>query len=762
MCLFKLTCRTGHFLDGSHSSHRSGWVLLLIVWLAVLSGCDQAIWTPTAPKVAGYEICSVFSEGRALVRSSESRNFGYINPGGRVIIPAHFESADDFSEGLAAVRRHYRDGYQYLDSAGQVAVAGPFDAALRFSEGRAAVKVNGKFGYINRDGALVIPAQFDDAFEFHDGMARVVRDGLIGFIDLHGTTIIPPRFFKASDFYDGLAAACLQTRCGYVLKNGATAVNFVFDDAKPFSAGLAPVRAGDWWGYINPRGEWVISPRYFEAHPFTEGVALVGQRKNFSFDQKFGGYTGLKTFYGFIAPDGREILTPRILGATPFASGLSKVQLPAGGLCSDCYYYRFLQRDGALLPGKFDTATPFERGQAIVTAYGLTGKQHAYLIDAAGKALFEFEGRGSQDFAFWAKSGRGLRYGYVDRTGQPVIAHQFATAQPFRGGRALVSLKAAQHFINPSGQLMLKLPTWVTRAFPFSEGLALVVNKASRFGYLDEAGQVRIEPQYHAALPFSEGLAAVKVSRDPGENNWGYIDAQGKMAIEPAFHRAGPFIQGLAVVEIISPERYLVTALINPTGQIVIREPHLPRFLHLVGHHPSYEGLEQLRRLSFAPELVPKWRKTGGGMGFVDRADQFVISDPVFLDAAPFSEGLAPVLIRVQGEYAGLWGYINPHGEVAIKPQFITAEAFSDGLALVKDAAGRLGYLDHTGQWAIPPSFFEEAMPFSEGLALVKLNGRYGFIDKASQWAIPPRYFRAEPYAEGLAVTAIERNLGGQ
>ena len=443
MRLFALTWKTGYSLNNRRGFHAGGRVPLLIALLAVVCGCDQAIWTPTAPKVTGYEICGVFADGRALVRSSESRNFGYINPEGRVIIPPHFESADDFSEGLAAVRRHYRDGYQYFDPAGQVAVAGPFDAALRFSEGRAAVKMKGRFGYINRDGTLVIPVQFDDAFEFHDGMARVVRDGLIGFIDPHGTMIIPPKFFKAGDFHEGLAAACLQTKCGYVLKNGATAVDFTFDDAKPFSSGLAPVRAGDWWGYINPHGEWMISPRYFEAHAFTESAALVGQRKDFSFDQKFGGYTGLKTFYGFIAPDGREILTPRILGATPFASGLSKVQLPTGGLCSDCYYYRFLQRDGALLPGKFDTATPFERGQAIVTAYGLTGKQHAYLIDAAGKALFEFEGRGSQDFAFWAKSGRGLRYGYVDRTGQPVIAHQFATAQSFRGGRALVSRKAA-------------------------------------------------------------------------------------------------------------------------------------------------------------------------------------------------------------------------------------------------------------------------------------------------------------------------------
>jgi hypothetical protein len=618
------------------------------------------------------------------------------------------------------------------------------------------VKVQGKFGYIGRDGAFVIPPQFDDAFEFREGMARVVQDGLVGFVDKQGVLVVPPKYFKAGDFQEGMALACLRNKCGYLLKTGAVAVGFAFDDAKSFSSGLAPVREGESWGYINPRGEWAAQPRYFEAHEFTEGTALVGLRKDFSYDRQFGGYSGTKTFYGFIDPSGREVIEPKILAATPFSHGLSRVQLPAGGLCSDCYVYRFLKRDGGMLPGTFDTATPFQRGQAVVTAYGLRGKTRTLLIDGSGQALFEFEGRDYGDFAYRARTGSRLGYGYVDRAGRAVIAHAFSSAQAFRNGLAFVTSGAAQQYIDTSGQAVLALPKRATQAFPFSDGLALVADGSTKFGYLDRSGQARIEPRFYAALPFSEGLAAVKMSKDLGQNNWGYIDTQGKMAIPPSFHRAGPFSGGLALVEILTPERYLVTALINPSGNTVVHDPHLPRLLRRTGHRPSYPDWEELRRLSLKQGLVPKLRRPEGGMGFVDREDRFVIGSADFIDAAPFSEGLAPVLVQTKGWSGGRWGYVNTRGETVIEPRFTEAGAFSDGLALVKDVAGRLGYLDRTGHWSVPPSFLEEAWPFSDGLALVKLNGRYGFIDKAGEFAIPARYFRAESFSEGLAVTAVE------
>jgi hypothetical protein len=96
----------------------------------------------------------------------------------------------------------------------------------------------------------------------------------------------------------------------------------------------------------------------------------------------------------------------------------------------------------------------------------------------------------------------------------------------------------------------LVIPCRFWDALPFSEGLAAVrVDDAEgcKWGYIDEAGEFVIEPQFAGALPFSEGLAAVTVG-DVFEGKQGYIDRSGKMVLVPQFRGAYPFSGGLATV----------------------------------------------------------------------------------------------------------------------------------------------------------------------------------------------------------------------
>jgi hypothetical protein len=83
----------------------------------------------------------------------------------------------------------------------------------------------------------------------------------------------------------------------------------------------------------------------------------------------------------------------------------------------------------------------------------------------------------------------------------------------------------------------------------FSEGLEPVEVQVNTkwpplaWGYMDTKGNFAIEPQFGLALPFSEGLAAVRV-----KNGFGYIDSTGKFVIPPQFEQAGPFVDDLAAV----------------------------------------------------------------------------------------------------------------------------------------------------------------------------------------------------------------------
>src|SRR5262249_42922607 len=66
-----------------------------------------------------------------------------------------------------------------------------------------------------------------------------------------------------------------------------------------------------------------------------------------------------------------------------------------------------------------------------------------------------------------------------------------------------------------------------------------------KWGYIDQAGNWAIKPQFSLAKRFSEGLASVERINGQG---WGYIDRAGHMVIGPKYETAGDFSEGLAVV----------------------------------------------------------------------------------------------------------------------------------------------------------------------------------------------------------------------
>ena len=64
------------------------------------------------------------------------------------------------------------------------------------------------------------------------------------------------------------------------------------------------------------------------------------------------------------------------------------------------------------------------------------------------------------------------------------------------------------------------------------------------WGYIDERGETAIYPQYEAARPFVEGLAAVRVL-----GKWGYIDREGQWVVNPLYEQCGDYSESLAAVE---------------------------------------------------------------------------------------------------------------------------------------------------------------------------------------------------------------------
>jgi hypothetical protein len=702
-----------------------------------------------APKtLGGYEICTGFIDGLALVKHSKSWQHGYIDRAGTIVIPASFPDAQPFAEGLAAVQVERWGKYGYIDKQGRTVIEPAFDAAFPFSEGLAVVRLAGKYGFIDRTGKLVIQPAFDRAHSFSGGRARIVERGLAGFIDAGGHIVVAPSYYRAGDYRDGLAYACRENRCGFLDAAGATAIPFDYEDAGSFSSGAAPVRSGGKWGYLDAHGAWLVKPAYDVAHEFRDGAALVGLHMASQPDRGYGGYSGWSLVYGYVKPDGKYLIEPSLHSAESFSEGLARIRVPSGGLCSDCYDTAYLRRDGSLV-GRFASGGDFEGGAAIVRD-GVSGST-GFLIDANGRATIGFDGTVIEDPLRRAAAPGTLRYGYIDKTGRVRLPHHYFEAQPFSEGLALVRGHDARNkpysaYVDPGGAVRVQPPAGASRLESFAGGFALVwfsrPGGGHRFSYIDHGGALRIEAAFAEARPFSEGLAAVRVSSHAEvRNDWGYIDSSGQLAIQPAFSFAGPFLQGVASVAFVKGT-YIHSGLIDKSGKVLAE----------LFYQPEPPEAQPPPR-SVSRDFIPA--RDRQGFGYVNRQGAFVLRDRRLLGGGAFAEGLAPALLA-GAENLAPWGYIDTTGRIAIEARFRQAGLFSRGVALVQESSGLYGYIRRDGTWAVPPRFFEEAGPFSEGLALVRLNGFYGYVNAGGEFAVPPQYPRALPFSEGFAVTAVE------
>jgi hypothetical protein len=731
--------------------------LMMAAAALLASACEYLfVMPPARVRLAGYQICTTFSEDLAVLQSSQTLRLGYVDTRGGIAIPPRYFEAGPFSEGLAPVQQDAGDAFGYVDRAGQLRIAPQYDTALPFSEGLAAVRQGEAWGFIDRTGALRIPVQYQSVWSFSEGRARASVNGLAGFIDTAGSWVAPPAFFKARDMREGLAAVCDRSRCGFIDRTGKVVVDLRFDDAGTFSQGLAPVRVGEKWGYVDRSGQMAIAPAYDQAAEFAGGLARVAIVKNWSWDATFGGYSGKASFFGFVDTQGKAVHQTEILGASSFSEGMAVIRLPSGGLCSDCSHYRLMRRDGTFLPGRFDSASGFAGGVAVVSV-----GQHSYLIDREGAPLVEFDHSYLRGPEYSARRAVSLRMGYIDAGGRDAIPSRYITAQPFSEGLAFVEGRwehggRERGYIDRRGSMALRIPDGISQALPFTEGLALVSQSGRsplRYGFMNRAGTIVIAAQYADAAPFSEGLAAVKLSREPGRSDWGYIDRAGATAIAPRYTGAGSFSSGLAYAEWVTPERHLLGGVIDKTGRVVVDKPFVPELSRALFGTPSLDQYRQRRKTRFGEGLVP--RMEGASRGWADASGRVTVRGERFAHLGVFSEGRAPVFVEKGPEGRAAWGFVDPQGRLAVEARYAEVQPFSDGLALVRDGAGRTGYVTPAGTPAIPLTWLEEAQAFSNGLAPVKLNDRWGYLDRTGRFAIPPRYFRAEPFSEGLAAAGV-------
>ncbi len=127
-------------------------------------------------------------------------------------------------------------------------------------------------------------------------------------------------------------------------------------------------------------------------------------------------------------------------------------------------------------------------------------------------------------------------------------------------------------------------------------------------------------------------------------------------------------------------------------------------------------------------------------------------------------------LVRARFETIDYWNYkennviqvysseevlLNTRGERFPLPYGYEVKAYSDGMILLEKDS-KYGFMDHTGAWIAEPAY-SYAEAFSEGLAVLKTaDGRFGMIDTEGNIILPFAYDYISSVSSGIIVAFSE------
>lgn len=290
--------------------------------------------------------------------------------------------------------------------------------------------------------------------------------------------------------------------------------------------------------------------------------------------------------------------------------------------------------------------------------------------------------------------------------------------------------------------------------------------------------------------------------RPAGVKEWGYANLKGDMIIDAKYKKCIGFSEeGYAAIYDGNSKQF---SFINLKGESLPTEITGFKLIEILGLGMKgfYDGFVAVKvgdRWGFLnpagklaiPVKYEKVTVFNSGFAAVQRDKKFIVLDhngteypadfPGIVDLNEFSEKLASFKTE-----AGLIGFVDGTGKVAIQAKFQAAGDFHGELAWAKSTSGKIGYIDPKGEWVIEPKFdagkdydllsglmrvkngdkwgytnksgdvvymydselFED---FSDGLAKGKKGAKFGFFNNKMEWVIQPEFDEARDFKNGYA-----------
>jgi hypothetical protein len=214
-------------------------------------------------------ICMIIMSCTVAIAQSQTKD---LFPTWKWTIEPQFDVAWSFYEGLAAIKKDGRWGF--IDKTGAIVIQPEFDGVKNFSDGMAAIKQKGKWGYINKNGEVTIQPKYYDAYNFRENIARVERydNDEDYYINKNGneTPIIPikhksKKLTPRTESNSAIFQSSKNNKFGFVDKNKNWVIPAQFVAVKEFSDSMACVNQNGKWGFIKLYSPFEYVTEYIKA-----------------------------------------------------------------------------------------------------------------------------------------------------------------------------------------------------------------------------------------------------------------------------------------------------------------------------------------------------------------------------------------------------------------------------------------------------------------------------------------------------------------
>ncbi|MCV9385494.1 WG repeat-containing protein [Reichenbachiella ulvae] len=238
------------------------------------------------------------------------------------------------------------------------------------------------------------------------------------------------------------------------------------------------------------------------------------------------------------------------------------------------------------------------------------------------------------------------KWGYMNTKGEVAIEAEFDDVGPFGSNVAIASnglgTSTRRYLINRKGEKTLIEMDKLKELKPFQEEMGVFYLRGRKAGFINENGDIVINPVFKSVGYFSGGVAWAKLI----DGRIGFMDKKGDWVVLPIFEVAKDFdpISGIALVRPVDGKYQYI----NLKGEKISVPGTAP-------YHSFVNGACIGRSESY--------------YGFYGSDGNWMV-EPKFEGLRNFKNGYAAAKLN------GLWGYIDKNGDWVLKPQFAAVKDF--------------------------------------------------------------------------------------